>query len=352
MDEIVTNLHMHTGYSDGSGSHLDLANAALRCGVDVIIVTDHNVLVDGMEGYYKNDRRKVLMLVGEEIHDQDRAPQKNHLLVLGAGQELAAYADEPQQLLNAVKELNGLSFLAHPYDPPSAAFHEPDISWVDWDITNFTGIELWNGFSEFKSHIPSQLHGLFFAFFPALVARGPRMETLRKWDELLAARRVVAVGGSDAHALRRSLGPIKREIFSYDFHFQSINTHIYLKDKLSGDVKDDRQRVLQALSSGHCFIGYDLPASTRGFRFTAQGFESFAIMGDEIPGRGGITLLTHLPAAAEIRLLKDGRLVRTVKGRQDMTYITTEPGVYRVEAYRNYLGRRCGWIFSNPIYIR
>ena len=30
----------------------------------------------------------------------------------------------------------------------------------------------------------------------------------------------------------------------------------------------------------------------------------------------------------------------------------TEPGVYRVEAWRNYLGRKRGWIFSNPIYVR
>ncbi|MGZ9235150.1 MAG: histidinol-phosphatase, partial [Anaerolineales bacterium] len=36
---------MHTVYSDGSGTHKDIAQAALRTGLDVVIVTDHNVLV-------------------------------------------------------------------------------------------------------------------------------------------------------------------------------------------------------------------------------------------------------------------------------------------------------------------
>ena len=51
MHEILLNLHMHTRYSDGSGSHEDIARAALRSGLDAVIVTDHNVLVRGIEGY-------------------------------------------------------------------------------------------------------------------------------------------------------------------------------------------------------------------------------------------------------------------------------------------------------------
>ena len=49
--------------------------------------------------------RKVLMLIGEEIHDQDRDPQKNHLLVFGAEKELATFADDPQILINAAREI-------------------------------------------------------------------------------------------------------------------------------------------------------------------------------------------------------------------------------------------------------
>ncbi len=46
MEEIIVNLHMHTHYSDGTGSHMDIALAAIECGLDAVIVTDHNVLVE------------------------------------------------------------------------------------------------------------------------------------------------------------------------------------------------------------------------------------------------------------------------------------------------------------------
>ena len=44
LHELLVNLHMHTTYSDGSGSHQDIANAGLDAGLDAVIVTDHNVL--------------------------------------------------------------------------------------------------------------------------------------------------------------------------------------------------------------------------------------------------------------------------------------------------------------------
>lgn len=352
MHEIITNLHMHTRYSDGGGSHQDIAAAALRCGLDAVIVTDHNVLLKEFEGYVRSDSRKVLILIGEEIHDQDRDPQKNHLLVFGTEEELATFADDPQELIDAAHKAGGLSFVAHPDDPAAPAFHETDISWVDWTVKGLTGIELWNGFSEFKTVIPSIVHGLFYAYFPKLIAKGPLVETLRKWDDLLSKDRVVAIGGSDAHALPHRLGPLRRVIFPYDFHFRAINTHILLQQPLTGESKSDKRMILEALATGHCFVGYDLPASTRGFSFTAQGRESSVLMGDEISAHGGVTLQAHLPDIAEIRLIKDGQLIREMKNQQTCTHITNEPGVYRIEAYRSYLGRKRGWIFGNPIYLR
>jgi PHP domain len=352
MHEIIVNLHMHTRYSDGGGSYQDIAEAALKCGIDAVIVTDHNVLVHGFEGYIKDGNKKVLLLIGEEIHDQDRDPQKNHLLVFGAKKELATFADDPQILINATRESNGLSFLAHPNDPAAPAFHETDISWDDWSITHYTGIELWNGFSELKNLIPTKLHGAFYAFFPELIAHHPIPATLRKWDELLANNQVVAIGGSDAHANEMHLGPFRRVIFPYEFHFRTINTHIILPNPLTSDANIDKKMIYDSLSAGHCFVGYDLPAPTRGFRFTAQGRKADSIMGDEIPARGGVTLQAHTPFAAEIKLLKDGKVIRTWKKQTAATYITTEPGVYRIEVYRNFLGHKRGWIFSNPIYVR
>jgi hypothetical protein len=163
---------------------------------------------------------------------------------------------------------------------------------------------------------------------------------------------MAAIGGSDAHALPAHLGPIHRTLFPYEFHFRAINTHLYIPEPLSGDVAEDRRTVLKTLAKGCGFVGYDLPAPTRGFRFSAQGTDQTALMGDEIYAKNGITLLIRLPRPNECLLIKDGKMVKTWHKHETCTYITSEPGVYRVEAYINYLGKRRGWIFSNPIYVR
>ena len=185
MHEIIVNLHMHTRYSDGSGTHKDIANAAIQTGVDAVIVTDHNVLVRGVEGYYRLNRQGVLLLVGQEVHDQARVPQKNHLLIFNADRDLSTLAENPQTLINGVRDAGGICFIAHPKDPEAPAFRETDISWEDWDVQNYTGIELWNGLSELKTVVPTKLHGLFYASFPQFIGYHPILETLNRWDELL-----------------------------------------------------------------------------------------------------------------------------------------------------------------------
>ena len=352
MHELIINLHMHTIYSDGSGTHADMGRAALKTGVDVLLVTDHNILVQGVDDYYRDGKKRVLVLAGEEIHDQGRSPQKNHLLVFGADRELAPLASNLQSLIDAVLTAGGICFIAHPVDPAMPAFGETDISWVDWGVTGFTGIELWNGFSELKSVAKGKWEAVSYAYFPEFIPHGPLPETLRRWDELTAkSKRVVAVGGSDAHAQHMSLGPLKKVIFPYEYHFSTINTHALTLTPLTGDLIRDRKMVFDALAAGHCFIGYDLPASTCGFHFSAQSKDGIAIMGDEIFSDGTVTLQARLPSNAEIRLVKNGKVIKKLHG-DTLMHVTDEPGVYRLEAHKCYLGKLRGWIFSNPFYVK
>jgi hypothetical protein len=74
-------------------------------------------------------------------------------------------------------------------------------------------------------------------------------------------------------------------------------------------------------------------------------------MGDEITPVGAVTLQAKLPSSAEIRLIKNSNVIKSVEG-ETMVHITNEPGVYRIEAYKRYLGKRRGWIFSNPVYVK
>lgn len=327
--------------------------AAISAGIDVVIVTDHNVWVKGPEGYYQEDDKKVLLLVGEEVHDRTRDPQKNHLLIFGADKEMSSYAKDPQLLINRVAELGGLTFIAHPSDPEALSFNEPDLSWVDWDIRGYTGIELWNAMSEFKGLLKSKLLAIYYAFNPKRIGHGPFPEVLEKWDQLTqTGQRIVAIGGSDAHAMHARLGPLKRILFPYEFHFHAVNTHVFTDKPLTGNATQDKRSVLDALSRGHAFVGYDLIAPTSGFKFGAQGLGKSVGMGDEISAENGVTLQIRLPQRAECNLIKNGAIIHTWADRDVASHITTDPGIYRVEVYRDYLKKRRGWIFSNPIYIR
>ncbi len=73
-------------------------------------------------------------------------------------------------------------------------------------------------------------------------------KTLRIWDDLLSkGQRVVAVGGSDAHARHMSLGPLHKTIFPYEYHFSTINTHVLTPTPLTGNLVQDRKMVFERL---------------------------------------------------------------------------------------------------------
>lgn len=351
--EYVGNMHMHTIYSDGAGTHADIAQAALDAGLDFVIVTDHNVRVGGVADYYgDNPHRQLLLMVGEEVHDMRRDPQANHLLVYGTDTELAPHGPNPQRLIDQVKEHEGFCYLAHPVDGEAPLFHEPGLSWVDWDIQGYRGIELWNYMTEFKSYLSSKLCAVQIAYNPEQVISGPFPETLSLWDKLLSeGEKVRIIGGADAHAIRYSMGPLNRVIFPYDYLFRCVNTHILTSRPFNGDFAHDQRLVLNALRDGHAFIGYDLPAPTKGFRFSAQGHNATAIMGGSIRIGHGVTLQVASPRVADTRLLKDGEVIATATDGTHIVHIANKPGVYRVEVYINFKGKQRGWIFSNPIFV-
>lgn len=353
--ELVGNFHMHTPYSDGEWYHAAIAQAALRAGLDVICVTDHNVLVQGLEGYYTEGDKRLLMLVGEEIHDQGRYPQKNHLLTFGVPTELAPHAPEPQGLIDAINAENGLAFLAHPHDGDAPLFNEPGLNWVNWEVTGYTGIELWNYMTDFKSLLTSRAAALRYAFNPELGVSGPVPATLQKWDELTrAGQRVVAIGNADAHGTEYRFGTLRRVIFPYEFLFRQVNTHLLVETPLSGDLEADRTLVWNALRHGHCFVAYDGAAPAKGFRFTAHTARGQHLLGDEVPTRGGVTLQIVVPRKARVVLRHDGQPIAEWHDQTHLshTIVGGETGVFRVEVYLSYQGRERGWIYSNPVYVR
>jgi hypothetical protein len=353
MEEIITNIHIHTRYSDGKKLHREIAKDAIEAGSDAIIITDHNVYVKGFDRYYSKNDHRVLMIVGEEIHDKTRIPQKNHLLAIGINHSHARYARSSQELINSLNKVHGLSFIAHSYDPELATFNEEDLSWEDWSVSGYTGLELWNNLSEFKIRVSSIPAAFFYGFFPAFLAKEPPIQIRKKWDSLLAeGKKVVAIGGTDAHTLTYNFGPFRKTVFPYSYHFKTINTHVLVENELSGDAKKDSELILSALGKGNAFVSNDRIKSGKGFRFNLIANGNTFTMGDEVVFSEGLVLTADLPAEAECVLLRDGEPVLQNQKCRRIYYPVEAPGCYRLECYRRHLFERRGWLFSNPFYIR
>jgi hypothetical protein len=230
--------------------------------------------------------------------------------------------------------------------------------------------------SVFRQYATSKPKVLSVALLPRLFNRGPLPAMLHKWDELTAQRPVTAIGGTDVHAWRYSIGPLRRRFLPYEHCARALNTHVLVDEPFMGAkadaaldckaeaVQHDRDLLHAALRAGHCWLGYDLIAPTRGFRFDAvqvpcgqavpHGQRPQATMGDHLPPPpvGWETAFrVRLPAAGHIRLLRGGHMVAEAQGRR-LDYRSAEAGVYRVEVRRPFWGRWRGWIYSNPIYVR
>jgi len=351
--EYVGNLHIHTPYSDGAEYHAEIAEAALLVGLDFLVFTDHNVWLDGIEGYYGDeDRGFVLLLSGEEVHDRTRNPQCNHVLVYQAQQEMAPHAHTLSALLNAVYQTGGMSFIAHPDDRAVDWLNEPAIPWLDRSVDGFTGLEIWNYMSRFKDHIQTRRDAVRGIFRPEEVVIGPSPLTLALWDELLSEnRKVVGIGNADAHGTVYHFGPITHTVFTYDFLFSSVNTHLLTKSPLNGDLEHDRLQLYQALRQGRAFIGYDIPGSTRGFRYSGQGQNVSVVMGESIRLGHGVTLQALAPARSHIKIIRYGEVVAEETNVENLTHVVRESGAYRTEVWRSFHGIERAWILSNPIYV-
>ena len=340
-------IHNHSTFSDGSGTVDEIVQAASQAGLDYLILTDHNQLVNqSLQGW----RSGVLLLIDIEVNDMALIPERNHLLTLDVHEDLTPFAPDPQKLIDAVRERGGLAFLAHPIDLPGPVVEEC-FPWTAWDVEGYTGIELWNFMSEFRVYATSKLVGLIISYIPQYFSTGPHAQMLAKWDELLQQRPVAAIGGPDAHAQKYDIGPFRRRFLPYDYCFRAVNTHVVVPEAFTQEVAHDSRLIYEALGAGRAWIGYDMLYDTEGFSFVAESRAGIMQMGARVPMRERPLLRVQTPARAHIKLIRAGSGVIAESHGRSLTFQVDEPGAYRVEVWKKGWLKPRGWIFSNPIYV-
>ncbi|HEX2126742.1 MAG TPA: CehA/McbA family metallohydrolase [Thermoleophilaceae bacterium] len=343
MHDLACVVHLHSRYSDGTGTVPEIARAARRARADVVLLTDHDTLEAkrrGEEGWYGD----VLILVGEEVSPRRR----NHYLAFDLDEPINHKGLDGAGICRAVRDAGGFGFAAHPFSQGSPRFKRaPGMPFEALDCDAIHGIELWSFVNDTAEGAASIRELARFVVTPSRALEHPPERNMRAWDELLTSRRVVAIGGLDAHQFGKRLGPfVPLRVMSYRRSFRQLRTHVLCSEPPTGELEHDRRQVYDALRAGRCYIAVDAIAPARGFAFEADDLP----MGAQAPA-GRHTLRAHTPSPARLRLLRDGEEIAATEGTA-LELVVEEAGVYRVEAYRRARGRERTWILSNPIYLR
>lgn len=325
--EAVGVIHVHTTFSDGSGTVEKVARVARQQGLDFLIVTDHNTLEgrrQGKAGRYG----EVLVLIDQETSVRGGG----HYLVLGASREIVSY-QEADETVRQATQAGGLGFIAHP--------HARGSEWREPDRAGITGLEIYNVREDVEDE-PFMGLGPGTVLFgsdwslPKWLDRPDR--SLELWDRRLnQGERLVGIGSANAHGLRW----MGLRLSPYGPTFKLVRNHLLLEGDLS------EAAVYDALAKGHLFVAHDVLGDASGFRFLAlRDGTVMAVMGDAVRRGSDLKLQVILPGPGEMVLFYNGQPIQRVQG-QGLIYDDPPAGVYRVEVRRK--GRP--WIYSNPIYV-
>ncbi len=341
------NVHIHSLYSDGSGSIKQIAAAAAEAGLNFIVVTDHETLQGLPEESYID---AVAVLVGVELNRQH-----SHYLALGLSRMVEPDHENPQLVIERVRQAGAIGFLAHPFEKGSRYIEKGRAyPWKTWPVFNFDGIEIWNYSSHWRGRHPSLFKTLYYFFFNRNAAMdGPPAGLLELWDCYTGAgHKVSAIGGSDAHAFPYRLGPFTINLFPYLYLFSTINTYILTDRKLSGDYKKAKAQIMSALRDGRSYISFDRLHSGAGFKFFGKtGRGELHIGASSHPDEAVIFNIEAPVSRSVLRLFHNGRLLAEKQG-PSLSVEAKVAGAYRVEVYfKPRFGRPRPWIYSNPIYI-
>lgn len=118
-------LHVHTWYSDSSGSVEDVIKAAKRKGLDGLAITDHDIIEGSKEALRMGT--DLLIIPGEEIKTD-----RGEILALGI-RETIPRGLRISEAIRMIHRQNGLAILPHPTIPFFSWLKENDIKGLQID---------------------------------------------------------------------------------------------------------------------------------------------------------------------------------------------------------------------------
>ncbi len=360
--------HMHSTFSDGAGNIDEITKAAATLGLDFVILTDHgrpNIQCAKATGYYNN----VLLIGGSEF-----SMNCGHLTALGFQIPDYIFPPEPQEAIDEVTADKGVCFIAHPFDR---------IAWTDWEIENFTGIELLS----LSSYAGKMSIGQFLKFlvqypfnskYALLNTIAYPRQNIDKWNAVNAGGKYYGIYALDAHARLEVTEKIWFNFPTYRALGQILTVYVKSGQRPRADAgknpHDASGEIISALRKGNFFNVVEAIAPANGFeaRFIDENGESIEMGGSTGLSRGRIEIELPFSFETEIVVKRDGKIFKSSKifggvgtffqkgsdppeansHRPTAKIEIDEPGVYFLEVYavKNRFSK-LPWILTNPFFI-
>ncbi len=172
-------LHMHTTMSDGHGTAQQMLDyAAQYCDLDVIAITDHDVLDASLWAVSQQERYPFAIIPGMEVTSAE-----GHVVALWVTEPIPTKLSLAETVA-AIHEQDGIAILAHPLEPTVAPrtfwryFRHPEVlinTGIDaievMSAGSFTPGSNWLA-REVYRHIPLPMVGGSNAHMPASIGSG------------------------------------------------------------------------------------------------------------------------------------------------------------------------------------
>ena len=344
-------IHVHSALGGHStGNFAELIAAAKADQLDFVIMTEHpQSEFDTSAMTLSGTHAGVLFINGNEVatSNGDRL-----LLIPGSSSAASMNTQSAQEIIEKQKAAGGLALAAYPTESQN------------WESTSIDGVEIYNLFTNARRY--NALVGFFdglwsYGSYPELMFANffaRPTENLSRWDRAIAERRrkLIAIAGNDAHSniglnVNDASGKqwLGIKLDPYERSFRTVRTHVLIPR----NKELSRESLLEAISQGHCYVGFDLFGDPKGFSFAAAASQQ-KIMGDEIAFAEGLRLMASAPLVSRFVLVKDGSVMEQKSGSV-AEFSLSASGSYRLEVYLDSLPspvKGQPWVLSNPIYVR
>lgn len=355
------NMNIHTNQSIGSEPLSIILNEAKKSQNNFLMITDLNPALKIPDDSYLQN---IGVLQGVKYSYKESrliyfSTQDKNLGIRQGESQLQLF-----DLLSEQADQNSKHFisLAHPFSN--------GYNWVGDPPTGLDAVEVVNlkSLSQ-KAWIESKLSTLWslliYPFNPKLALIRLFQEPVEEFnffDQVSQHRKFVATSGAEASARAIPLADWLIKFPSYEKSLSIVSNHLLLTSELSGDIHEDRERILAALKTGQFYICFDALGDPKGFQtylYDDTNQRRFSI-GSTVKNNKNLKLYFKLPSEPtsfyEVVLIKNGQRVDTLNTFEGV-FALQGPGTYRVQiriSPRLPLPdaiKWLSWIYTNNFYI-